>query len=193
MNSPATVLVAAQKTVRHRDAVQKEREGNAMSVNSSIETGIAMAPRRARRFAAIVDLENLAIVDGARISVERMQRLLAAVEPRVVGMPVRVATGSNILRHYATLLPSGRWGLTLVPSGPDAADAALCDAALEFAHCGVTDLVVVGGDHAYVPLARYARLHVVSHADHLSRQLRLASTSVTLLPDVRPTGHRVAG
>lgn len=159
---------------------------------ATTEITLETPTKSARRFAALIDLENLAIVNDAHISVERMQQLLSVVELQVVGMPVRVATGPSILRHYMELLCFQRWGLTLVPSQPDAADDALCDAAVEFTHRGVTDLVVVGGDHAYVPLARHARLHVISHADHLSNSLRLAATSVALLPDARMVAQRAA-
>ncbi|QCC77388.1 hypothetical protein [Nocardioides daphniae] len=51
----------------------------------------------------------------------------------------------------------------------------------------MTDLVVVSGDHAFVELAEVARVHVLAQPGKLSRRLRLAATSVTLLPD-----HRVA-
>ena len=145
------------------------------------------------RFAAIVDLENIAIVNDRSVSLAEMQVLVAAVVGRVADMPVRVATGINVLRPYMDLLLHQPWGLTLVETEPDAADRALCEAARDFVHCGVTDLVVVGGDHAYVPFAAHARLHVMSHADHLSNALRLAATTVTFLPEPRPTASQLAG
>src|SRR4051812_27025603 len=141
------------------------------------------------RFAAILDLENVAIVEGGRVSQAEMQVLLSAIGVRVLGMPVRLATGVNVLRPYLDLIGLQRWGLTLVNTEPDAADNALCETARDFIRCGVTDIVVVSGDHAFVPLAAHARLHVICHADHLSKALRLASTTVTYLPEVRTTAQ----
>lgn len=135
------------------------------------------------RFAAVLDFENVAIASGERVSQAEMRTLLSAVAGHVSGMPVRVATGVNVLRPYMDLIGRQRWGLTLVKTEPDAADNALCDAARDFIRCGVTDIVVVSGDHAFVPLAAHARLHVICHADHLSKTLRLAATTVTYLPE----------
>lgn len=122
------------------------------------------------RFAAILDLENVAIVEGGRVSQAEMQVLLSAIGVRVSGMPVRLATGVNVLRPYLYLIGLQRWGRTLVKTEPDAADNALCETARDFISCGVTDIVVVSGDHAFVPLAAHARLHVICHADHLSKR-----------------------
>ena len=145
-----------------------------------------------RRFAAIVDLENVAIFGDGRVTQAEMQVLLNAVGAHVSEMPVRVATGINVLRTYMDLIDLQRWGLTLVETEPDAADNALCDAALDFIRCGVTDLVIVSGDHGFVPLAAHARVHVISHPNHLSRALRLAATTVTHLHGFRSVS-RAAG
>lgn len=138
------------------------------------------------RFAAILDLENVAMIRDSRVSKAEMQILLSAISAHVGGMPVRVATGVNILRAYTDVIALQQWGLTLVPTEPDAADDALCDAARDFIHCGVTDIVIASGDHAFVQLAAHARLHIISHADHLSKALRLAATTVTYLPTFHP-------
>lgn len=144
------------------------------------------ARRAPGRSAAVVDLENIAIVGGARLPPAQMRRLLTFVEARIEGMPVRVASGRNVLRPFMNLLEGTRWGLTLVKTEPDAADHALTSAAHDFIGCGITDIVVVSGDHHFVSLATEARLHVISHASHLSTALRLAATTVTYLPDVSP-------
>lgn len=138
------------------------------------------------RTAAVVDLENIAIVGGVRVSSTQMAKFLAFVDSRVSGMPVRVATGQNVLRPFMHLLGRVGWGLTVVRTEPDAADHALTDTARDFIRCGVTDIVVVSGDHAFVPLAANARLHVISHASQPSNALRLAATTVTCLPDGQP-------
>ena len=144
--------------------------------------------RAGRRFAAVLDVENVAITDRGRVTKTEMEGLLAAIDENVAGMAVRVATGINVLRPFMDLLGSRPWGLTVVKTEPDAADHTLIAAALEFVQSGVTDLVIVGGDHAFAPLAAHARLHVVTHADHLARTLRLAATTVTYLPDLGHTG-----
>lgn len=132
------------------------------------------------RFAAVIDLENLAIAHGRRLSTDETRRLLSSFAPQVSNMPVRVASGERILcPNMSALDPT--WGLSLASTEPDAADHLLIGAAHNFIACGVSDLVVASGDHAFVPLAAFARLHVVSHADHLSRELRMAATTVTYL------------
>lgn len=142
-------------------------------------------PSEHGRFAAIVDLENVAILRDGHVSQAQMQVLLSAIGTHVSGMPVRVATGINVLRPYTDLVSLQHWGLTLVKTEPDAADNALCEAARHFIRCGGTDIVVVSGDHAFIPLAAHANLHVISHADHLSKALRFAATTVKYLPDLR--------
>lgn len=145
------------------------------------------------RFAAILDLENIAIVDDRRVSQAEMKVLLSAIQAQVFGMQVRVASGVHVLRAYMNLMDLQRWGLTLVKTEPDAADKALCVAAHEFVRSGATDIVVVSGDgKAFAPLAAHARVHVISHPDHLSKALRLAATTVTHLPTLRPS-VRAAG
>lgn len=142
-------------------------------------------PRRSThpgvRFAALVDIENAAIVHGVLLPAPVRSELLHGLRGTLAGMPVRVATGASVLKASMTDLPRG-WGLTLVPTEPDAADVALIDAGLLFAGCGVTDLVVVSGDHAFVALAAHARLHVITRPGQLSNALRLAATTVTYLP-----------
>lgn len=49
-----------------------------------------------------------------------MRILLSAIGSRVTDMPVRVATGINVLRRYMGLLRVQRCGLTLVKTEPDA-------------------------------------------------------------------------
>ncbi len=175
---------------RSFEAVHKEREEAMMSVMATRTSGAKRGTRSAtathRRFAAILDLENVAITNEGRVSQSDMAALLDSIESLVTGMPVRVATGAHIMRAYMDQIGLQGWGLTLVRTEPDAADDALCEAAHDFIRSGVTDLIVVSGDHAFVPLASHLRLHVICHADHLSRALRLAATTVTYLPQVRP-------
>jgi hypothetical protein len=150
-------------------------------------TGSSVESLRSKhgRFAAIVDLENVAISRDGHVSQAQMQVLLSAIGAHVSGMPVRVATGINILRTYTDLISLQHWGLTLVKTEPDAADKALCEAARDFIRCGGTDIIVVSGDHSFIPLAAHANLHVISHADHLSKALHFAATTVKYLPDLR--------
>lgn len=137
------------------------------------------------RFAALVDIENVVIVGGRRLPTEQMEVLLNFVQPYLYGMPVRMAAGGKVLVPYMDVIGSRGWGLTLVNVEPDSADRALLETAQGFLACGVTDLVVVSGDHAFAPLAAQARLHVITHADRLSRSLQLAATTITYLPTVR--------
>ncbi len=140
--------------------------------------------RVAVRAAALVDLENTVIYDGLRIPCCLGRPLLDLVRERAQGMPTRVATGQKVLREYMPALAGLGWGLTPVSAEPDAADMALIEVGYAFIRCGITDLLVVSGDHAFVELAPWARLHVIAHAGHLSRRLRLAATTVTYLPPI---------
>ena len=115
------------------------------------------------------------------LSGEETRTLLASIAPRVRDMPVRVATGERVLRPNMDAI-NPRWGPTLVRAEPDAADRALIDTAHHFIRGGITDLVVGSGDHAFASMAALARLHVVSHADHLSKSLQIAATTVSYLP-----------
>lgn len=136
------------------------------------------------RFAALVDIENTVIVGGTRLPDVQTHELFAVVDSYVAGMPVRAASGKRVLDACTPELAFRGWGLTLVPTEPDAADQALLDAGRHFAQAGVSDLVVVSGDHAFAPLAALVRLHVIAHPRQLSKALRLAATTVNYLPIV---------
>jgi hypothetical protein len=153
-----------------------------LTTGASAPHGHASTTATGGRSAALLDLENLAIVHWHRLRPAEMQVLLDSLKPFLNHRQVRVATGGGMLRRYLETISRGRWGVTLVGKEPDAADSALLEAGYHFIDRGVTDLVVVSGDHAFVPLASRARLHVASHADHLSKALRLAATTVTELP-----------
>ncbi len=144
-----------------------------------------MQPARRRRFGAIVDIENTVIRGGHLLPRAIGLPLIEAVRTRAEGIPTRVASGRNVLVEYMPVLAGVGWSFTAVPAVKDAADIALVEAGYDFVDRGVTDLLVVSGDHAFVELAGSARLHVVAHADHLGRRLRLAATTVTCLPALR--------
>jgi hypothetical protein len=134
------------------------------------------------RFAALVDLENAVIVAGGRIPAEQRRDLFEALDHHLAGMPVRAASGGPVVKACVPELAHRGWGLTLVSPEPDAADHALIEAGLHLTSAGVTDLVVVSGDHAFARLAPAARLHVITHPAQLSTALRLAAITVTHLP-----------
>jgi alkylation response protein AidB-like acyl-CoA dehydrogenase len=135
-----------------------------------------------RRFAGLVDAENALIVRGRLLPAAEGDALLTVVGRHLSGMPVQVATGERVLRPYMASFAARGWVPALVPTEPDAADLALLDAGRVFSAAGVTDIFLVSGDHIFTELAGAARLHVITHAHHLSRALRLAATTVTYLP-----------
>ncbi|MBE7326033.1 hypothetical protein IEQ44_15390 [Nocardioides sp. Y6] len=144
------------------------------------------APSRHTRFAALVDIENVLISDGRLLDQSEASDLVQDLRGCLGPIPTRLATGPKVLgRHTAAVTAFGA-GLTLVGTSPDAADAALVEAGRDFVAAGVTDLVIVSGDHAFTELASIARLHVVSHSHHLSRRLQLAASTLTLIPARRP-------
>ena len=142
-----------------------------------------MTTHRPIRYAAIVDIENEVIDRGHLLPAECRRALFGELDRAVWDMPVRVASGPRVLEACVEELAARAWGVTLVPTEPDAADLALLEAGRHFAHTGATDLVVVSGDHAFASLAAVARLHVVAHRHKLSAALRMAATTVTYLPD----------
>lgn len=134
------------------------------------------------RFAAVVDIENLLVLDAHAFATRRQaQNIVGQIGDRMAGMPVRVASGRRVATTFMPLLAAQGWGFTLVDTTPDAADEALLSGAREFIAAGVTDLVVASGDHAFAELADGVRLHVISHGDHLSRRLAAVAATVTLL------------
>jgi hypothetical protein len=139
---------------------------------------------RSIRFAALVDLENTVIVSGCLLAAAQRHVLLGSLDTHVAGMQVRVASGRRVMSACTAELAGRGWGRTLVPTEPDAADRALLEAGHHFTSTGVTDIVVVSGDRAFVALADAARLHVFAHRHRLSRALRLAATTVTHFPDL---------
>ena len=141
--------------------------------------GMALPPR----FAGLVDIENTVILRGRLLASPQLTGVFNTLDTHLADMPVRVASGPRVVKACMTELASRGWGLTLVSAGPDAADLALIEAGRHLAACGVTDLVVVSGDHVFAALAGVARLHVIAHPEKLSAALRLAAYSITALPD----------
>jgi hypothetical protein len=151
------------------------------------------AGRVDRGRAAVVDLENIAILGGHLLMERQVAHLLEFIDPLVAEMPVRAASGVNVMTGCLGPLCSRGWGLTLVDSCPEAADIALLDAAWDMLDRRVSDLVVVSGDHAFAELASVARLHVISHPSKLSAVLRRAASTVTYLPSpINPAAAALA-
>lgn len=144
------------------------------------------------RFAGLVDIENALIVRDLLIPLPHRGEVFEALDSYLVGIPVRVASGPRVVKACMPELASRGWGLTLVAARPDAADRALIEAGRRMAASGVTDLVIVSGDHAFAALAPAARLHVIAHRRCLSRQLRLAATTITYLPALQNHTHAIA-
>jgi hypothetical protein len=139
------------------------------------------------RFAGLVDIEDTLILRDHLLPSPQLRDTFDTLDAHLVDMPVRVASGPRVVKACMTELASRGWGLTLISAEPDAADRALIEAGRHLAACGVTDLVVVSGDHVFATLAGVARLHVIAHPEKLSRALRLAATSVRHLPSQTPT------
>lgn len=134
-----------------------------------------------RRAAAVIDLENVLIESNGSHHGDCASATLGSLSTLTAGVPSRTAMGPRLLGSHMRDVSATSWGLTLTTSAPNAADRALLQQAAAWVDAGVTDLIVVSGDHAFAELASQARLHVVSHAAKLSRTLRLAAFSVTLL------------
>ena len=143
---------------------------------------------RYARSAGLVDLENLTVVDGARCRPAEASRTIDVISDVTRGMPVRAAMADPFLRDYLSSLSAASWGIELVARGPDAADLVLLDRGREFVAAGYTDLIVAGGDHAFVELADLARLHVLSLPGKLSFRLRRRAHSVIFIhPEAQTT------
>jgi len=162
------------------------------SGRTRVQDGVRPDTTVPTRFAGLVDIENALIVQEQLLPAPDRGEVFDALDSHLVAIPVRVASGPQVLKACLTELASRGWGRTLVPPLPDAADLALIEAGRQMAASGVTDLVIVSGDHAFVALAPVARLHVIARRGSLSRQLRLAATTITYLPDLQDHTHAIA-
>lgn len=141
----------------------------------------AHLPAPARRFAAIIDGDNL--TRGGMLGVGTMQGILGSVAVVVQGWPVAFAMQRRQAQRYMTAYAGHGWGIRFASMAPDAADRMLLDDAASFLSHGVTDLVVASGDHAFTDLALHVRLHVLAYRGGLSKRLRMAATTVNYLDD----------
>lgn len=162
------------------------------SGRTRVQDGVRPDAAVPARFAGLVDIENALIVQEQLLPVPHRGDVFDALDSHLVGIPVRVASGPRVVKACIPELASRGWGLTLVAALPDAADVALIEAGRQMAASGVTDLVIVSGDHAFVALAPVARLHVIARRGSLSRQLQLAATTITYLPELQDHTHAIA-
>lgn len=195
------VLSIKERTVATRAQIEKEYD---METRTSPIATTVRRPGRASlrgsdglpgcpaRVAGLVDIENVLVVRDRMLPALHWGEVFEALDPYLVGIPVRVACGPWVVNACMPELASRGWGRTLVPGEPDAADLALIEAGRQMAACGVTDLVIVSGDHAFATLAPVARLHVIARRGSLSRQLRLAATTITYLPALQNHTQAVA-
>ena len=141
---------------------------------------VAATFTRMRGF-ALVDPENQTIWGGRRLEVAAASAVFDEIEFYVGGLPTTAALAPSLLCPYLPLIAGRGWGLDVVAPSPDAADLALMERARFAIGRGYTDLVIVSGDHIFAELANHSRLHVVTHADRLSRSLEAVATSVSFL------------
>lgn len=145
------------------------------------KVGMNISHPQTMRGLALVDLENLCIFNGHRLALTQAAGVCTEIDTFVAGLPTTAALACSLFAAYLPLLSARTWSIDMVQPGPDSADLALLERGHFAATHGVTDLVVVSGDHAFAELAAHARIHVVSHRDRLSRVLASAATSVTYL------------
>jgi len=134
------------------------------------------------RMACLVDGDNM--TSGGQRPVDDVSRVLERLAALMQGWPVTFAVQRRLAVDYMLAYAGRGWGLRFASMAPDAADHELLQAADEFVAHDVRDLIVASGDHAFAELAGRARLHVFSYRNQLSRQLRLAATTVTYLDDL---------
>ena len=149
---------------------------------ASLRGSDGLDPGRPARGAGLVDIENMLVVRDRMLPPLQRGEVFEVLDPYLVGIPVRVACGPWVVKACMPELASRGWGRTVVHGERDAADLALIEAGQSLAACGVTDLVIVSGDHAFAALAPVARLHVIARRGCLSCQLQLAATTITYLP-----------
>lgn len=142
---------------------------------------IRTSTTESRRFAALIDIENLLIHGRRPLSIDDAALALDQVMSHLGPIQTRTAVGPALMHTHLPLIASLGGGLTLTSNHKDAADQALLEAGRAFVNNGITDLVVASGDHAFAELASIARLHVIASPSCLSRRLRVAATTVTYL------------
>ena len=77
----------------------------------------------------LVDVENVAILDGALLDAAGIEEAFSVIDRLVAHASVRAACGRSVMAAAMGPLSYRGWGRTLVPSAPNAADAALLEEA----------------------------------------------------------------
>lgn len=95
-------------------------------------TSATTFPGKRGRSAAVIDVKDVAVARRRNPSQEQTPKLLDQINALVAGVPVRLATGLNVLRSYMHLLSFQPSGLTFVRIEPEAADKSLREAAPRF-------------------------------------------------------------
>lgn len=134
------------------------------------------------RFACIVDGDN--VTRGGQLGLAGVCDVMAYVAHLAEGWPVTCALQRRVAVDYMRAYAPHGWAVKFASMDPDAADAMLLEVADDYLEHGITDLVVVSGDHAFATLASRARLHVVAYDGGLSRELADVAATVTLLDEV---------
>lgn len=140
--------------------------------------------------AVLLDVDNLALGGGRRAA--DLEATFARVALVTSGMPVTAAANRRVAETHLPCLARRGWRILLADLAPDAADLLLLEAGRDHIAHGRGTLLIGSGDHIFAGLADGAELHVMSFRDQLSRRLRLASTSVTLLDDLVPARRTAA-
>lgn len=136
------------------------------------------------RTACIVDGDN--VTRGGQLRLSDVAFVMDHLARLTERWPVTVALQKRLAIEYMTAYAELGWGIRFASMEPDAADELLLEAADDYIAHNVTDLIVVSGDHTFAELAGSARLHVLAYRSCLSRELKLAATTVTYLDDLVP-------
>lgn len=122
-------------------------------------------------------------LDNVSVRVPDLAALAAALTHLVDRKAPRVAA-ANWRAFRLSRAALAAQGVRLLSAGrhPGGADAVLLRQARKLRRLGVTRFVVASNDHAFARLADTGELHVVTlTGDYVSRRLRGAATSVTVL------------
>ena len=145
---------------------------------------------RSQGAAALIDVDNLATGGGRRPA--DLVVVLDQIMTLTQDMPVTAAMNRHVAERCLPCFAPRGWRTLITDTTPDAADLALLEAGREHAARGRQSLLVASGDHAFAHLSVVAYLHVLSFQGQLSRRLRLAATTVTLLDNLIPARRTAA-
>jgi hypothetical protein len=126
----------------------------------------------------LVDLENLARVDGGWLTEQALADILTHALALAGSADFRLAVAPRaVLKRYAKTLAALHLPCEVVAPGPDAADLVLLAHAAHLTTVGYDHFVVLSGDHIFATIDRPITV-IVRDGQPVARALRQSAAAV---------------